>query len=180
MRLSSNRCSTGAKKAPATRRSKGHGFTYKCAALVDEQRARIYILRRCATMLLHQYGLLSWGKGVVTHPFSQATQNFLHVSATIPLFFTWLENNPYRVSGGARATGDRLILTAVLFPFSPTNWLIEYIWRSMELIRRSIKMEGHVSQSFYNDRQRLFVCLLMQSLITVTCTAVPFYLLSPS
>ncbi|KAJ6711825.1 DVL19-RELATED [Salix purpurea] len=47
-----NKCSTGAKKAPATRRSKGHGFTNKCAALVEEQRARIYILRRCATMLL--------------------------------------------------------------------------------------------------------------------------------
>ncbi|KAL9350515.1 hypothetical protein Peur_057770 [Populus x canadensis] len=44
--------SSGAKKAPATRRSKGHGFTNKCAALVKEQRARIYILRRCATMLL--------------------------------------------------------------------------------------------------------------------------------
>lgn len=50
-----NKSSTGAKKAPATRRSKGHGFTNKCAALVKEQRARIYILRRCATMLLCWY-----------------------------------------------------------------------------------------------------------------------------
>ncbi|OVA16059.1 DVL [Macleaya cordata] len=30
-------------------------FTRKCAALVKEQRARIYILRRCATMLLCWY-----------------------------------------------------------------------------------------------------------------------------
>ncbi|KAJ7011454.1 hypothetical protein NC653_001783 [Populus alba x Populus x berolinensis] len=50
-----NKSSTGAKKAPATGRSKGHGFTNKCAALVKEQRARIYILRRCATMLLCWY-----------------------------------------------------------------------------------------------------------------------------
>ncbi|KAI5602286.1 hypothetical protein POPTR_001G161200v4 [Populus trichocarpa] len=49
-----NKCSTGAKTAPATRRSK-HSFTNKCAALVKEQRARIYILRRCATMLLCWY-----------------------------------------------------------------------------------------------------------------------------
>ncbi|XP_022866585.1 uncharacterized protein LOC111386362 [Olea europaea var. sylvestris] len=30
-------------------------FTRKCASLVKEQRARIYILRRCATMLLCSY-----------------------------------------------------------------------------------------------------------------------------
>ncbi|OAY63336.1 hypothetical protein ACMD2_24460 [Ananas comosus] len=30
----------------------GKGFTRRCAKLVKEQRARIYILRRCATMLL--------------------------------------------------------------------------------------------------------------------------------
>ncbi|PSS18163.1 Glutamine--fructose-6-phosphate aminotransferase [Actinidia chinensis var. chinensis] len=34
---------------------KGHGFTRKCASLVKEQRARIYILRRCATVLLCWY-----------------------------------------------------------------------------------------------------------------------------
>ncbi|PON78263.1 DEVIL-like protein [Trema orientale] len=34
---------------------KGHGFSRKCASLVKEQRARIYILRRCATMLLCWY-----------------------------------------------------------------------------------------------------------------------------
>ncbi|KAK9734365.1 hypothetical protein RND81_04G134800 [Saponaria officinalis] len=34
---------------------KGNGFTKKCASLVKEQRARIYILRRCATMLLCWY-----------------------------------------------------------------------------------------------------------------------------
>ncbi|KAG5248825.1 ROTUNDIFOLIA family protein [Salix suchowensis] len=50
-----NKSGGGAKKAPATRRSKGHGFTTKCAALVKEQRARIYILRRCATMLVCWY-----------------------------------------------------------------------------------------------------------------------------
>ncbi|CAL9136238.1 unnamed protein product [Musa textilis] len=30
----------------------GRGFTGRCASLVKEQRARIHILRRCATMLL--------------------------------------------------------------------------------------------------------------------------------
>ncbi|KAK4591560.1 hypothetical protein RGQ29_021674 [Quercus rubra] len=40
-------------KSPAKR--KGHGFTRKCASLVKEQRARIYILRRCATILLCWY-----------------------------------------------------------------------------------------------------------------------------
>ncbi|KAK9726822.1 hypothetical protein RND81_05G239400 [Saponaria officinalis] len=34
---------------------KGNGFTRKCATLVKEQRARVYILRRCATMLLCWY-----------------------------------------------------------------------------------------------------------------------------
>ncbi|XP_020083458.1 uncharacterized protein LOC109706858 [Ananas comosus] len=33
----------------------GKGFTRRCAKLVKEQRARIYILRRCATMLLCWY-----------------------------------------------------------------------------------------------------------------------------
>ncbi|XP_039144819.1 uncharacterized protein LOC120282133 [Dioscorea cayenensis subsp. rotundata] len=33
----------------------GKGFTRRCASLVKEQRARIYILRRCATMLLCWY-----------------------------------------------------------------------------------------------------------------------------
>ncbi|XP_042508550.1 small polypeptide DEVIL 22-like [Macadamia integrifolia] len=32
-----------------------HGFSSRCASLVKEQRARIYILRRCATMLLCWY-----------------------------------------------------------------------------------------------------------------------------
>ncbi|KAK9281693.1 hypothetical protein L1049_004597 [Liquidambar formosana] len=41
--------------AKATAKRKGHGFTRKCASLVKEQRARIYILRRCATMLLCWY-----------------------------------------------------------------------------------------------------------------------------
>ncbi|RDX87472.1 hypothetical protein CR513_31049, partial [Mucuna pruriens] len=37
-------------KIPGKR--KGEGFSNKCASLVKEQRARLYILRRCATMLL--------------------------------------------------------------------------------------------------------------------------------
>ncbi|KAK9183878.1 hypothetical protein WN943_024223 [Citrus x changshan-huyou] len=45
-----NKCFAG---TPAKR--KGHGFTRKCASLVKEQRARIYVLRRCATMLLCWY-----------------------------------------------------------------------------------------------------------------------------
>ncbi|KAI3463179.1 hypothetical protein Pfo_019842 [Paulownia fortunei] len=39
----------------SSKRSKSNGFTRKCASLVKEQRARIYILRRCATMLLCWY-----------------------------------------------------------------------------------------------------------------------------
>ncbi|KFK38802.1 hypothetical protein AALP_AA3G161900 [Arabis alpina] len=31
--------------------NKGQAFTSKCVSLVKEQRARLYILRRCATML---------------------------------------------------------------------------------------------------------------------------------
>ncbi|XP_061340876.1 small polypeptide DEVIL 22-like [Gastrolobium bilobum] len=40
-------------KVPAKR--KGYGISSKCASLVKEQRARLYILRRCATMLLCWY-----------------------------------------------------------------------------------------------------------------------------
>ncbi|XP_052183365.1 small polypeptide DEVIL 19-like [Diospyros lotus] len=36
-------------------RRKSNRFTSKCAALVKKQRARMYILRRCATMLLCWY-----------------------------------------------------------------------------------------------------------------------------
>ncbi|XP_074560712.1 small polypeptide DEVIL 19-like [Curcuma longa] len=40
----------------AEARKKGRrGLTGRCAALVKEQRARIYIMRRCATMLLCWY-----------------------------------------------------------------------------------------------------------------------------
>ncbi|XP_047964182.1 small polypeptide DEVIL 22-like [Salvia hispanica] len=35
--------------------SSSKSFTRKCASLVKKQRARIYILRRCATMLLCWY-----------------------------------------------------------------------------------------------------------------------------
>ncbi|KAJ1390782.1 hypothetical protein SESBI_37189 [Sesbania bispinosa] len=38
-----------------TAKRKGNGFSNKCASLVKEQRARLYILRRCATMLLCWY-----------------------------------------------------------------------------------------------------------------------------
>ncbi|CAJ1976055.1 unnamed protein product [Sphenostylis stenocarpa] len=38
---------------------KGDGFSNKCASLVKEQRARIYILRRCATMLLFGFAVVS-------------------------------------------------------------------------------------------------------------------------
>ncbi|XP_071731975.1 small polypeptide DEVIL 22-like [Rutidosis leptorrhynchoides] len=34
---------------------KGNRITSKCATLVKKQRARIYILRRCATMLVCWY-----------------------------------------------------------------------------------------------------------------------------
>ncbi|KAL7152307.1 hypothetical protein ABFS83_04G088200 [Erythranthe nasuta] len=37
------------------RSNNSNGFTRKCASLVKQQRARIYILRRCATMLLCWY-----------------------------------------------------------------------------------------------------------------------------
>ncbi|GFQ07301.1 hypothetical protein PHJA_002874200 [Phtheirospermum japonicum] len=36
-------------------KSNNNGFSRKCACLVKEQRARLYILRRCATMLLCWY-----------------------------------------------------------------------------------------------------------------------------
>nr|VDD52580.1 unnamed protein product [Brassica oleracea] len=35
--------------------NKGHAFTSKYVSLVKEQRARLYILRRCATMLCCWY-----------------------------------------------------------------------------------------------------------------------------
>ncbi|RRT40602.1 hypothetical protein GW17_00002978 [Ensete ventricosum] len=43
------------KCAVAQPRKARRGITGRCAALVKEQRARIYILRRCATMLLCWY-----------------------------------------------------------------------------------------------------------------------------
>ncbi|OMO70518.1 hypothetical protein CCACVL1_18855 [Corchorus capsularis] len=42
-------------KIKASTKRKGHGFSTKCASLVKQQRARLYILRRCATMLLCWY-----------------------------------------------------------------------------------------------------------------------------
>ncbi|GKV52904.1 hypothetical protein SLEP1_g59457 [Rubroshorea leprosula] len=41
-------------KGPEKRKSQ-RGFSAKCASLVKQQHARIYILRRCATMLLCWY-----------------------------------------------------------------------------------------------------------------------------
>lgn len=43
------------KKGGESAKRKGYGFSNKCASLVKEQRARLYILRRCATMLLCSY-----------------------------------------------------------------------------------------------------------------------------
>ncbi|XVE88533.1 hypothetical protein DITRI_Ditri19aG0076800 [Diplodiscus trichospermus] len=42
-------------RVKASAKRKGHGFSTKCASLVKQQRARLYILRRCATMLLCWY-----------------------------------------------------------------------------------------------------------------------------
>ncbi|KAF8011250.1 hypothetical protein BT93_J1758 [Corymbia citriodora subsp. variegata] len=42
-------------KACARRKGRINGLTRKCASLVRERRARIYILRRCAAMLLRSY-----------------------------------------------------------------------------------------------------------------------------
>ncbi|KAF7813951.1 DEVIL-like protein [Senna tora] len=36
-------------------KTKGYGLSNKCGSLVKQQRARLYILRRCATMLLCWY-----------------------------------------------------------------------------------------------------------------------------
>jgi hypothetical protein len=36
-------------------KKKRNGISSKCASLVKEQRARLYIVRRCATMLLCWY-----------------------------------------------------------------------------------------------------------------------------
>ncbi|CAN1182492.1 Small polypeptide DEVIL 22 [Linum perenne] len=41
--------------AAAPHCKKGRRFTRKCASLIQEQRAKIYVLRRCATMLLCWY-----------------------------------------------------------------------------------------------------------------------------
>ncbi|MBA0694614.1 hypothetical protein Goari_004894 [Gossypium aridum] len=35
--------------AKACAKRKGHGFSTKCASLVKQEHARLYILRRCAT-----------------------------------------------------------------------------------------------------------------------------------
>ncbi|CAL9009578.1 unnamed protein product [Prunus brigantina] len=50
-----NKGGSSAVTAKAHAKRSWHGFSQKCAALVKEQRARIYILRRCATMLLCWY-----------------------------------------------------------------------------------------------------------------------------
>ncbi|MBA0745477.1 hypothetical protein Gogos_008052, partial [Gossypium gossypioides] len=49
----SQQFSLGVKATAAER--KGNGFSTKCASLVKQQRARLYIMRRCATMLLCWY-----------------------------------------------------------------------------------------------------------------------------
>ncbi|KAJ6390145.1 hypothetical protein OIU77_024375 [Salix suchowensis] len=47
-------------RSPA--KKKRHGFTRKCASLVQDQRARIYVFRRCATMLLCCFQLCGSGQ----------------------------------------------------------------------------------------------------------------------
>ncbi|CAH8359308.1 unnamed protein product [Eruca vesicaria subsp. sativa] len=42
------------KKSPNSK-TKINSFTTKCSSLVKQHRARLYILRRCATMLLRSY-----------------------------------------------------------------------------------------------------------------------------
>ncbi|KAG4937964.1 hypothetical protein AAZX31_16G014000 [Glycine max] len=49
-----NKCKQVTNKVVQAKR-KGYGISSKCASLVKEQRARLYILRRCATMLLCWY-----------------------------------------------------------------------------------------------------------------------------
>uniref|UniRef100_A0A2C9UZB0 Uncharacterized protein n=1 Tax=Manihot esculenta TaxID=3983 RepID=A0A2C9UZB0_MANES len=77
--MADNKCGT-----KSSSRRKTHGFTTKCASLIKEQRARIYILRRCATMLLcwpHR-SIICWS-GVL----------YLYIIfswSAIPLFFTQL------------------------------------------------------------------------------------------
>nr|XP_009777351.1 PREDICTED: uncharacterized protein LOC104226941 [Nicotiana sylvestris] len=39
----------------SSRKNKNNGISRKCASFIKEQRARIYILRRCATILLCWY-----------------------------------------------------------------------------------------------------------------------------
>ncbi|GFP90559.1 hypothetical protein PHJA_001199900 [Phtheirospermum japonicum] len=43
--------SSSSPKRSSSSKGNKNGFTRKCASLIKEQRARIYIIRRCATML---------------------------------------------------------------------------------------------------------------------------------
>ncbi|CAH8342223.1 unnamed protein product [Eruca vesicaria subsp. sativa] len=43
-----------AKKNPNSK-TKSNTFTTKCSSLVKQHRAHLYILRRCATMLIRSY-----------------------------------------------------------------------------------------------------------------------------
>ncbi|KAK1262448.1 hypothetical protein QJS04_geneDACA001070 [Acorus gramineus] len=45
----------GERTVPWSKKCGRRGFAGRCASLVKEQRARIYILRRCTTMLLCWY-----------------------------------------------------------------------------------------------------------------------------
>ncbi|KAL8043560.1 hypothetical protein ABFX02_09G126900 [Erythranthe guttata] len=53
--LQMNAKSSKRSSSSSSSKRSNNGFTRKCASLVKEQRARIYILRRCATMLLCWY-----------------------------------------------------------------------------------------------------------------------------
>ena len=75
--LNHNKCFT--KTSTPAKRSKGHGFTRKCATLVREQRAGICVLRCCATMLLCWY---IEGDDQIQHAYINILINFF------PYFFS--------------------------------------------------------------------------------------------
>ncbi|EYU45923.1 hypothetical protein ABFS82_04G089600 [Erythranthe guttata] len=55
MKQKTKNSNNGVYSSSSKRSNNNNGFTRKCASLVKQQRARIYILRRCATMLLCWY-----------------------------------------------------------------------------------------------------------------------------
>ncbi|KAK8574966.1 hypothetical protein V6N13_033815 [Hibiscus sabdariffa] len=70
--------------AKAWAKGKGHGFSTKCASLVKQQRARLYILRRCATMLLCwlRYDFIDHAKS----PFGSIGHRVWNINKNLPSF----------------------------------------------------------------------------------------------